>query len=126
MNAINIRKEKGRTEMIYLRRVKNISKLNREYEVLGSSGKTYTIWIHEKPRCTCPDFQGRSARCKHIYYVLDKILNVDGMLIDKEEFSMDELEYIFNVKKDIKSNDDDTSYLDSIYNKVTSFISCFQ
>ena len=125
MNAINTRKEKGRTETIYLRRVKNISELNREYDILGSSGKTYTLWINEKPTCTCPDFHGRTLRCKHIYYVLDKILNVDDRLIDNEEYSMDELCYIFGIKKEL-NEPNESSYIDNIYDNITNFIGCFK
>src|SRR5690242_2183082 len=35
-----------------------------------SSSKNYTVNLDpESPRCTCPDFESRQARCKHIYAV---------------------------------------------------------
>jgi len=35
-----------------------------------SGPKKYTVNLHpESPRCTCPDFEFRQARCKHIYAV---------------------------------------------------------
>jgi SWIM zinc finger len=35
-----------------------------------SGSKTYTVNPDpESPRCTCPDFEFRQARCKHIYAV---------------------------------------------------------
>lgn len=93
---INNRREKGHNELIYLREIRIINDLNREYDVMGMSGNKYTLWIHKSPTCTCPDFNGRGGRCKHIYYVLDKILHVDEAIIDKEEFSEDDLRIIFD------------------------------
>ena len=137
---INNRREKGHTEMIYLREVRKVSDLNREYDVLGSSGNTYTLWIHKNPSCTCPDFNGRSIRCKHIYYVLNKILNVDESLIDKESFSEDDLKLIFDKHNDQhkifntiqlgdsdyekKEDEKDISYFETIYNKIFGFTGC--
>ena len=97
MNAKNIqRKNRGQTELIYLRKVKIISELSREYDILGSSSMKYTVWICNSPICTCPDFHTRKARCKHIYYVLQQILNAKDELVDKNDYSDSDLRSLFN------------------------------
>ena len=49
--------------------------LNRSYNVLGSTGNVYDIEIKKVPSCTCPDFE-RGHLCKHIVFVMVKVLNV--------------------------------------------------
>jgi hypothetical protein len=134
---INIRREKGNNEMIYLREVRLVGELNREYDVMGMSGNKYTLWIHKSPACTCPDFNGRGGRCKHIYYVLDKILHVNEAIIDKDEFSEDDLRVIFDkpIQKpsDTKmvsdnhisvNTSDERSYFEMMYDKLVGWVGC--
>lgn len=49
--------------------------LNRRYNVLGSTGNVYNIEIKKLPSCTCPDFE-RGHLCKHIIFVMAKVLHV--------------------------------------------------
>lgn len=133
---ISSRREKGASETIYLREVKIIGELNREYEVMGMSGNKYTLWIHKSPACTCPDFNGRGGRCKHIYYVMDKILHVDDAIINKDELSEDDLRVIFGkpIQKPseepsgtitVSDSRFEMSYLDMAYSKLAKWIGCF-
>lgn len=44
------------------------------FEIIGSTGKVYTVKICRFPSCTCPDYQLRQSTCKHIYFTLSKVL----------------------------------------------------
>lgn len=46
------------------------------YQIMGSTGNVYTVTISTNPSCTCPDYQTRHNRCKHIYFVLLRIMQV--------------------------------------------------
>ncbi|KAG0455936.1 hypothetical protein HPP92_023724 [Vanilla planifolia] len=43
------------------------------FHVLGSTGNVYVVMLVSSPTCTCPD---RSSRCKHILFVLLRVLRV--------------------------------------------------
>jgi hypothetical protein len=80
----------------------NISEKSCQYEILGSTQSIYQVKISpDQYVCTCPDFQRRSGGsrlfcCKHIYFVLIKILNYthdnSENNEDDEEFQLDDLE----------------------------------
>ena len=65
----------------------------RNYLIMGNSGNTYTVTISNEPSCTCPDFITRGNRCKYIFFVLIRIMNVDDY--EEEEYSDYELEQMF-------------------------------
>jgi predicted SprT family Zn-dependent metalloprotease len=93
---------RGLTQQIYL--LEKIS--NLEYKVMGTSGKPYIITIAKHPKCTCPDHFIRHKRCKHIYFVLIRIMNVADP--EKKEYSEENIaEMINNIPAmvDIFSND---------------------
>jgi hypothetical protein len=48
---------------------------SRMYDILGSTGNVYNIEIKKLPSCTCPDFE-RGHLCKHIIFVMAKVLHV--------------------------------------------------
>ena len=47
-----------------------------EFVVLGNTGNAYDVTLEPLPRCSCPDwrFRGRAQRCKHILFVLLRVL----------------------------------------------------
>ena len=47
----------------------------RKFNVKTISGNTYTVTINKLVGCTCPDYQNRVRRCKHINFIMDKILH---------------------------------------------------
>lgn len=106
MNAQIIRRNRGITENIFLKEVKIISSTEKEYLVLGSSGCEYWVHIGKKQTCSCPDFKRRGLKCKHIYFVLKKILNVDNSIVDKNDLENSEIKKIFN----IEGSDSDNEY----------------
>lgn len=65
----------------------------RQYKVMGNSGKTYTVTVAKKTKCTCPDYLFRRNRCKHIYFVLIRIMNVQSF--DKTSYTKKQLLEMF-------------------------------
>lgn len=74
-----------------------------EYVIMGTTGNAYTVTMHESPTCSCPDHVTRKTRCKHIYFVLLKILHTDDTLIDKDQYTIDELAKICVNDKEISN-----------------------
>ena len=66
----------------------------RKYKIMGHSGNVYTVTISKHPKCTCPDFFLRRNRCKHIFFVLMRIMNIDNYT--DSSYTNDELIEMFN------------------------------
>ena len=47
----------------------------RKFNVNSVSGNKYTITVNRLIDCTCPDCQYRVRRCKHINFIMNKILH---------------------------------------------------
>lgn len=47
-----------------------------EFIVLGSTGNVYNVTIQRLPQCTCPDYTKHNQLCKHILFVLLKVMGV--------------------------------------------------
>lgn len=73
------------TQQIFLLEKKD----DLNYVVMGTTGKTYKVCINAKPTCTCPDFKIRRKRCKHIYFVLIRIMKVANF--DEKNYSDNEI-----------------------------------
>lgn len=72
------RKERGKTQNLFLVEIlepKNV--YEKSFIIMGSTGNIYTVSINEQPTCTCPDFRLRHKSCKHIFFVLIRIMKVD-------------------------------------------------
>ncbi|KAF4551777.1 Hypothetical protein D9617_12g036670 [Elsinoe fawcettii] len=61
----------------------------------GSTGNVYTINISHTPTCTCPNFQKGNKQCKHIIYVMVKVLKAPAHLSYQLAFLTSELREIF-------------------------------
>ncbi|KAI5252623.1 hypothetical protein E4T42_03276 [Aureobasidium subglaciale] len=71
--------------------------MSEEVDLAGSTGNVYTVKITHVPECTCPDFRiNRNPQCKHILYVLLKILKVLEPLNYQAAFLTSELDEIFD------------------------------
>lgn len=118
MSGVNMRKNRGNTQKIYLIETKNISTFSRQYIIMGSTGNIYKIIIDTKPSCTCPDFMTRNVRCKHIYFVLSRVMKLED--VDQKEFKEQELLLMFQniplIAKTLCVNDD----IKSKYYKVVN------
>ena len=81
---MSTRIERCFTDNLYL--VESIPQNSKEekkriYLIMGSTGNVYSVVITNKPTCTCPDFRQRKKRCKHIYFVLIRIMKVENPII---------------------------------------------
>jgi len=74
----------------------------RQYLIMGNSGKTYKVTISNYPTCTCPDYTFKHRRCKHIYFVLIRIMNTSNYM--ERKFEDEELEEMFSNIPDIAKN----------------------
>lgn len=93
------RLQRGLTQRILLLGTRDVDPLtchDREYTVLGSKGDEYKVTVSNQLWCTCPDMSYRSKRCKHIFFVMARVLGVtDQATLDKETFSEEELLRIY-------------------------------
>src|SRR5205085_4454379 len=56
------------------------------------------VTIKNIPECTCPDYVTRHQRCKHIYFILIKVMKCYD--VDQDIFTMAELDEMFlNIPK---------------------------
>jgi len=65
----------------------------RIFVIMGHSGHVYNVTISNVPNCTCPDFMHKNRRCKHIYFVLMRIMNINNY--KERYFSDEQLEEMF-------------------------------
>ena len=75
---MSARKYRGKTQRIFLIECSDINEYSRSYIVCGTTKNVYKVTIKNTPVCSCPDHQMRRRRCKHIYFVLCRIMNVSG------------------------------------------------
>ena len=66
------RRERALHQRLYLLERRTAS----DFVVLGRTGNAYDVALEPLPRCSCPDwrFRGRNQRCKHILFVLLRVL----------------------------------------------------
>lgn len=97
------RKQRGVSQKIFLIE-SHINKENYEgkFMIMGSTGNVYEVVIKNNPTCTCPDYTTRNKRCKHIYFVLLRIMKVVDE--DKNDYNAHELETMFNHIPNITNN----------------------
>jgi hypothetical protein len=100
------RKTRGKQQKIFLILTHEYDdqKLERMYEVMGTTGNVYTVNIVNSPRCTCPDFMSRNKRCKHIYFVLTRIMKVRPDQEDIKKYSDGDLQDMFENIPQITEN----------------------
>ena len=92
---MSTRKFRGLTQKIFLIETLPIKDESiREYVVMGTSKNVYTVTVQNKPACTCPDYSQRQGRCKHIYFVMMKIMKVKDP--DTEKYSNNEIKEMFS------------------------------
>ena len=97
------RKQRGATQNIFLIEtiIDNIE-TERKYVVMGSTGNVYNVIIKENSECSCPDYTTRMKRCKHIYFILIRVMK--SMNEDQDQYSKDELQEMFNNIPQVMNN----------------------
>lgn len=94
MNSFQ-RKQRGVTQKLFLIETLQIKdETSREYIIMGSTGNVYNVNITHNPTCTCPDYITRGNRCKHIFFVLVRIMKVIDP--DKKRYTDGDLKEMFS------------------------------
>lgn len=70
------KKNRAINQKLYLVDVENN---NKKFVIMGTTGNIYSVFIKPKSECSCPDFTMYKNKCKHIYFVLIKILNIHNI-----------------------------------------------
>ena len=92
-----IRKKRALTQNIsVLETIYSANNDYRAYLIEGTTGNQYDVAIRANPWCSCMDFELHKTRCKHIYYVLLKLLKAKN--VDKETYSKEDLVEMFTGK----------------------------
>jgi hypothetical protein len=93
-----VRKERGRKQKIFLILTHEYDDdcLERKYEVMGTTGNVYTVTICRTPTCSCPDYVTRHKRCKHIYFVLTRIMRIKEDQEDIAHYTDEDLQDMFD------------------------------
>jgi hypothetical protein len=86
------------TQKLYFIEEKSVDECSREYKIMGSTGNIYTVTISEALTCTCPDYKLRKVQCKHIYFVLVRVLKVKSQFINLKKMSKVDLMVLFASK----------------------------
>lgn len=71
----------------------NVSSTCRKFTIFGSVGNLYTVQIGSDVSCTCPDFAKGFHNCKHLLYVMIRVLRIpqdDARLLNKR-FEVDDV-----------------------------------
>lgn len=78
------RRERGRTQRIYLLDERRTDDSTVVYDVMGTQGVAYHVTFPRKAStegkvpgkfsCTCPDYEQRHRTCKHAWHIYDRAL----------------------------------------------------
>ncbi|GJD11733.1 hypothetical protein Gasu2_58610 [Galdieria sulphuraria] len=81
---IRPRLERAKKQRLYLLAVTNSEVGSPSFAILGSTGNVYTVWFQSGcPKCNCIDHRVRKTLCKHVIFVLLRILKVPEEQIEK-------------------------------------------
>jgi hypothetical protein len=116
---MSTRKDRGIKQKIFLlgQNEKQSSNIEKIFDVMGTTGRVYNVTINKSPHCTCPDFKLRKKRCKHIYFVLIRIMNIQEEKQDNQIYSDDELEKMFSFIQNLPGIVAEKQYIDQ-YDKL--------
>ena len=79
---IRKRLEKALNQRLYLIDVTKNSERDWLFKVEGSTGIIYDVTINDSLKCTCPDFTTRCLICKHIYFIIARVLKNISIIND--------------------------------------------
>lgn len=70
-----------------------------DFRLAGSTGNVYKVSLDKVPSCTCPDFEKTQDCCKHIVFILLKVvgLDIDSEFLYQKAFLSKELEQMFDI-----------------------------
>jgi len=80
MDAIKQRIERALKQRMYLINATMIAENDWAFVVEGSTGLHYNVLINNKLSCSCKDFETRSLICKHIYFIIARVLKNSDLI----------------------------------------------
>lgn len=79
-------------QKIFLVDTINVSTYHKIFTILGSTGNIYTVHFKNTPTCNCPDFLKNNKHCKHIYFILIRLMKCTDI---KDKYTRNELIMMF-------------------------------
>jgi len=125
---MSTRKERGLIERIYLLDAKHDEK-KWELSVKGSSKSIYKIILSSKYiKCKCMDFTIRKKVCKHLYFILGRILKNNQITnsINSVTDIIENYNNISNILKEVLHNHVQSSITDIEYDVNDTCCICFE
>jgi len=96
MYKLYLRYERAFKQQFYL----ITTELNEEYlfNVMGTTGNIYKVCISDTHySCNCPDYLNRKSYCKHLFFILGKVLNMSPSDIFSNNYNLTSIkEFIDN------------------------------
>ncbi|KAA8903174.1 hypothetical protein FN846DRAFT_954388 [Sphaerosporella brunnea] len=93
-NSVAERLERAKHQRMFVLSRSGQQGLSETFTMAGSTGNVYTIRIGPVPNCDCPD-GGKNGTCKHILYIMHKVLKAPEHLVYQAGLLSDELAEIF-------------------------------
>ncbi|RVD80912.1 uncharacterized protein DFL_008796 [Arthrobotrys flagrans] len=84
-----------RQRMFCLGRERDEENLREEFKIAGSTGNVYTVVLDNIPTCDCPDSLHKNETCKHILFVMIKVLQARTELSYQAALLHSEIREIF-------------------------------
>ncbi len=100
---VRTRLERALSQRLYLIDANKHSDREWEFIVEGSTGNAYTVDVCDKLSCSCMDFRTRNLICKHIYFVIARVLKSSSIIND---IGSEPNVCIFSLKLNISENFD--------------------
>jgi hypothetical protein len=97
MDKLNFRLQKASTDKLFYIDSETSEK-SKLYKIMGSTGNIYDVVLTNSVTCNCPDFKYRHKRCKHIFFVMIKLLKLTD--VNKDNYTDKEIKELIN-RKDI-------------------------
>ena len=68
-----------------------------DFKVLGSTANVYTVTLDFRPTCDCPNFKNKKDICKHIFFVLLKVVRLpeDSSILYQKAYLSNELALLY-------------------------------
>lgn len=114
-SSIMERVKRALKQKLYLIDSSIINDFHRDFNIMGTTGNVYCVSVKSEPECTCPDHKINNNRCKHIYFILIRVMNVDINDADEEYFTDIELEAMF--VKDISKKFNVSDSIKNMYDR---------
>lgn len=112
--------DKALKQRLFLIDAEMISLNNWKFIVEGISGTSYTIYINDQLSCSCGEFKKRNLICKHIYFIISKVLKDSKQIILNEIGSKPNI-CIFSLKINLNLNEKFNNNLNPRFKNIIKY-----